>query len=304
MKNRLLFLFLVCLLAPISSFAQSVRTFVSTDGIDNAQCGKTTPCRTFTAAIAVVNPAGEVVALEDGGYGPVTINKNISLVAPAGVHAAIAPTTGAAITVNPGSAANVVIRGLFLNSQGATIGIQMNSGHLTVSDLFINGFTHHGIRMSGTSSERLSVRNVDIRMGFDPTAVNPGGITVAAGGSRVDIRGSRFLNGYSGVWVQDGKVAVTDSVAAGNNYGFVAFNNQGGVARLSLINCDSIGNTQVGLYTLGDGLLYVADSRIFGNLAAINTSPAEAAKVKSLGNNTFEENTDNSVVDIGSYTAH
>src|SRR5688572_24429167 len=82
-----------------SALEAQVRTWVSGSGIDNATCGRTNPCRTFGAAITAVNPGGEVVVLDSAGYGPVAITKPVSIIAPPGVHAAVAPTAGAAIEV-------------------------------------------------------------------------------------------------------------------------------------------------------------------------------------------------------------
>src|SRR5687768_1796839 len=105
-------------MATASAQAQApVRTFVSVNGVDNAQCLRTNPCRTFNAAVAAVADEGEVVALDTGGYGPMIINKSVTVHVASGVVAAIAPTTTNAIEVNaPGE--TVVLRNLYLNSQG------------------------------------------------------------------------------------------------------------------------------------------------------------------------------------------
>src|SRR2546428_4511889 len=99
----------------VNAFALAPRTFVSTSGNDVNPCSRPAPCRSFAAAIAVTSPAGEVIALDSGGYGPVTINIAVTLVSPAGVYAAITAQAGQAITVDAGS--NIVtLRGLTLNS--------------------------------------------------------------------------------------------------------------------------------------------------------------------------------------------
>jgi hypothetical protein len=108
--------------------------------VDNSQCSRSNPCRTFAAAIAAVNANGEVVVLNSAGYGPVTIDKAVTIVAPAAVHAAIAPTAGTAITVNaPGS--TVILKGLYLNSLGATEGVSVDSAAVVhIENLVVNGF--------------------------------------------------------------------------------------------------------------------------------------------------------------------
>src|SRR3712207_3371331 len=89
------------------------RTFVSADpGVaDNAACSRTQPCRNFAPALAVVAAGGEVVALTSGGYGPVTINKSVTLTGPTGVHVAITSQTAgqSAITVSAANTDTVVL---------------------------------------------------------------------------------------------------------------------------------------------------------------------------------------------------
>lgn len=45
------------------------RTFVASDGNDANACSLIAPCRTFQAAVNLVDSAGEVVALDSGGFG-------------------------------------------------------------------------------------------------------------------------------------------------------------------------------------------------------------------------------------------
>src|SRR6266571_6657569 len=84
--------------------ALAQRTFVSAaTGNDANPCTRTAPCRNFAAAIAQTQSGGEVVVLDSGGYGTVTITQAVSLVAPAGVYAGISVFSGTGITVNAGS---------------------------------------------------------------------------------------------------------------------------------------------------------------------------------------------------------
>src|SRR5215211_3086451 len=112
-----------------SSLAYAVapqRTFVSAQQGNDANqtavppCAVTLPCRNFDAAITAVRAGGEVVALDSGGYGTVTISKAVTLTGPTGVYAAItAQTAGvSAITVTAASTDTVVLRGLTLTGLG------------------------------------------------------------------------------------------------------------------------------------------------------------------------------------------
>ena len=68
------------------------RAFVASFGSDaNAatSCGFAAPCRSFAAAVPVVDSGGEVLALDSIGYGMVTIDKSITLTAAPGAYAGI-----------------------------------------------------------------------------------------------------------------------------------------------------------------------------------------------------------------------
>src|SRR6266568_4863825 len=101
--------------------ALAQRTFVSAAGGNDANpCTLTLPCRNFQAAIAQTASGGEVIVLDSGGYGTVTISQAVSLIAPPGVYAGISVFSGAGITVSAGASDVVVIRGLTLNGLGGS----------------------------------------------------------------------------------------------------------------------------------------------------------------------------------------
>src|SRR6266487_2001015 len=98
------------------ALALANRVFVSARSGNNANsCDNIlTPCQTFAGAVLQLNPGGEAIVLDSGGYGPVTITQSVTIDAPAGVTAFIHPPSGTAVTLH-GSAATVVLRGLTLN---------------------------------------------------------------------------------------------------------------------------------------------------------------------------------------------
>src|SRR5206468_1160981 len=81
-------------------FGQNNRSAVSLTGNDMAFCTVPDPCRTFGVALSKTNSGGEVVVLSTAGYGPFTVTQSVSIITPPAYHAAMAPTSGAAITVN------------------------------------------------------------------------------------------------------------------------------------------------------------------------------------------------------------
>src|ERR1044072_4405573 len=114
--NALAFLLFPLLLA---SATQAIpRTYVTMSGNDNNTCAFNSPCRTFNEAVTKTDAGGEVIALETGSYGFVTIDKPLSIIAPPGVNAEIAPPSGTSgITIQNNNAAvsgPVMLRNLYL----------------------------------------------------------------------------------------------------------------------------------------------------------------------------------------------
>src|ERR1700730_2772553 len=143
------------------ALALANRVFVAARFGNNANsCDNiATPCKTFAGAVAKLNPDGEVIVLDSGGYGPVTIIQGVTIEAPAGVTAFVHPPSGDAITINAGSS-TVTLRGLTLNG-GTGNGLTANSvGTLNTENCSITGFTA-GIQMN--SAGRLNVKGTDIK---------------------------------------------------------------------------------------------------------------------------------------------
>src|ERR1041384_6268683 len=59
--------------------AQATRTWASGVGDDVNPCSRTAPCKTFAGAISKTADKGEIDCLDPGGFGTVTITKNITI---------------------------------------------------------------------------------------------------------------------------------------------------------------------------------------------------------------------------------
>src|SRR5262245_24438090 len=93
-----------------SALAQSARVFVSAQtGVDGNPCTATLPCRTLAFAMLAVAAGGEVLVLDSGGYGPVTVTKSVSLVSPPGVYAGVTAAPGGVAVNVAVSASDVVV---------------------------------------------------------------------------------------------------------------------------------------------------------------------------------------------------
>jgi hypothetical protein len=306
MKSSFRIAVVVFLLFGSAGFGQ-VRTWVSPAGLDTNPCTREQPCRNFAAAITAVAAEGEVVALESAGYGPVTITKSVTIVAPAGVHAAIAPSSGAAITVSAADTDHVVLRNVYLNSQGADYGINADTvAALYVESCVVSGFSDGILFDPTTSGARLYVSDTTVRRS------GTNGIYVIGGtGLRATLDSVRLHQNLTGVLVISAEATIRDSVASGGtNVGFWAstgskvmiensvstsngwgfFAQSGGV--MTMTRCAATSNSNEGVVAHGTGTtIYVSDSTIAAN--ATGVLAALSGVVTSRGNNTLQANTTN-----------
>jgi len=285
-----------------------VRTWVSPAGVDTNPCTREQPCRNFAAAITAVAAGGEVVALESAGYGPVTITKSVTIVAPAGVHAAIAPSSGAAITVSAADSDHIVLRNLYLNSQGGEPGIDANTvAALYVEGCVVSGFSTYGIRFDPTTSgARLYLSDTTVRRS------GAYGIYVFGGtGIRATLDSVRLHQNFNGIYVYSAEATIRESVASGGlnagfyatsgskvmiensvstNHGIGFYAANGGV--ITMTRCAATSNSIYGVYAVNSGsTIYVSDSTITAN--ATGVAGVSSGVVTSRSNNTLQANTTN-----------
>src|SRR5213083_316752 len=136
---HLVFGILLCFGAISSASAQVARVFLAGTGNDAGDCtNQSTPCRSLQGAVTACPVDGEIIILDNGGYGGATITKSLTVNASAGIVAFIART----ITVNIASTDKVVLRGLSMNGIvfGDGSGIDFNGGTLVVENSVIAGF--------------------------------------------------------------------------------------------------------------------------------------------------------------------
>jgi hypothetical protein len=291
---------------PAADVMAAQRTFVSAGtGSDTNLCTRPSPCSNFAAALAQTDPSGEVVVLDSGGFGTVTITQSVSIIAPSGVSAGITAFTGNAVTVSAGDGGQVTLRNLTISSQGADAGIWTNSAAaLYVDDCAITGFGFYGIYFVPTSPDtRLYVSRSAIRRNSNGVYAIGGAATV-----RVTLDSVRLFGNYSGVVIQTAdamirrsvvsgsgnqglfadsgaRVSVEDSVLANNSYGFYA--NGGGV--ITVARSAATSNSLVGVIAeFAGSTVYVSDSTIAAN--GVGVSTGSGGVVTSRGNNTLQAN--------------
>src|SRR5947208_4718790 len=102
-RSRIAIPVFVAVLVATSAFAQATRTWVSGVGDDANPCSRTAPCKTFAGAISKTAAAGEIDALDPGGFGSVTITKSITIDGITGLSGILAAGTNG-INVNASGA--------------------------------------------------------------------------------------------------------------------------------------------------------------------------------------------------------
>lgn len=296
--------FVVCLAFAAVAQAQAAQKFVSArNGNDSGSCTINLPCRTFAATMLQVPPRGEIIALDSGDYGAVTITKAVTIVGPVGGYAEIRVGGGPAVTIEAGSAEIVVLRGLTINGSGLrgpllipeAPGILFRTGEaLHIENCVINGFFGGGI--SFDTAGQLFIKDTTVR-NCTRAGINVG---ASAGATTVSIDRCRLEKNERGiaassVTVGNLRMTIRDSVAAGNaEDGFSASI----FAEMNLENCAATGN-RFGVSSIGgivgSPTVRVSNSTITGNNFGLRV--IQSGSLLSRANNTVEGNTDN-----GSFT--
>jgi hypothetical protein len=212
-------------MAPVGVAHGAQRTFVSTTGNDTNPCSLVAPCRSFDTAITQTDPNGEIVVLDSGGYGRVTIDQSITIQAPPGVYAGISVfpgTNGIDITT---AGIRVAVRGLTINGQGGGYGISLAAAStLEIDRCTVAHMIGYGI-VSQVDGADLSIKDSSIQdNGFAGLFVS-GDMKFIVERTRIE------RNGHSGIDARDGaNGSVADTLIAGNgNIGLLFGNQENGV---------------------------------------------------------------------------
>jgi hypothetical protein len=281
------------------------QTFVSaTLGNDANPCTRISPCMTFAAALAQTTAGGEIVVMDPGDFGPVTITEAVSITNDAGVGGTMPSPGTSGIVVSAGAGDMVYLRGLTfdgLNASG-TSGIVFSSGaRLQIENCTVQDFTTSGITLSpgagSAATPLLVVRNTTILNNATGILIRPtGGIAVNAvlrwlhidsntgEGLRVDGTGgsgainaiitdsTASLNGSNGIDAASGPgnaTVIVQRVAAVLNGSAGIQSNQasGGIANV-IVSGSTLYANAIGIQaTGGASLLTDSTNQVTGNAA-------------------------------------
>ncbi len=264
------------------------RTFVSVSGSDThvaINCSSTLPCRTFGAAYDVTDAAGEIIALDSGGFGQLAISKSISVIAPKGVTAGISVDSGVGVSISAPDI-EVLLRGLTITGTGGSYGVQVNAAaKVALEDCVVTRLNTSGLDIAAPAT--VVVRNS--RFGHNSVF----GLR-ASGNSKVFVTGSHFYsNAGGGLLVYStglpGTLAVVSrSHAHGNaSFGFYAQAHSGGVAQIDLVAATISEHSSTGVISYSDGgsaAVSVRRSVLSANSFAGMQSIGAGARLISSGN--------------------
>ena len=300
----------LCLLTALSAtpVIAAQRAFVASYGSDAntaTLCSLEAPCRSFMAAIGVVDAGGEVVALDAAGYGSnISISKPLTLTANPGFHASISAVAYRGPAISIATSGKVILRQLEIRGvrgpggdrQGAGIsgGADVDVEHCAVST-FGTGISVTGnLRVSGTV---IRDANTGIMVFGEDRQI------------RVDIADSQIVSNSEGIHVRNyrypgvptagnAKISIGDSELSGNGRGLSTLSvNSVGAIRIGITRTIVSNNLGTGIQIatgpawagpLGDVRATIGASHIAGN--EVGFEATEGAHFESMGDNSFAGN--------------
>jgi hypothetical protein len=272
MENRKFWCFMLLFVSAAAEAQQ--RVFVSAaHGDDVNACSVTAPCRSFAKAITAVTSGGEILVLDSGGYGPVTIGASVSIVSPAGIEGSITQNTSGqyGVVINA-AGANVLLRGLSIFGGGTgSEGIRiLRAASVAVQSCTVAGFATHGIDVNVADPVFLAVSDSTV------TSNEFNGIRISgalAGYANFEIDHCRLENNsFSGLNLfEGGRGTLRDTVVSNNNpYGVVAQTQATGqTAYINVENCTITANG-TGIAAASDGSTGLEIVRVSNTLVAHN----------------------------------
>lgn len=268
--------------------AQATRTWVSGVGDDANPCSRTAPCKTFAGAISKTAPGGEINALDDGGFGAVTITKAITIDGGGHIAGVLAAGTNG-IIVSAGTGDVVTLRNLDINGAGTGLnGIRILAAkavHVEHCQIykFRGGSTGRAI-----SDERSATQAAGPGLFVDDTYIrdNLAGIAVVGTSPsiiRAVIRNCRIQNN-SGVGVLGSNSAnvmlQSSNVSENAGDGFKVDSAAVGM----LVGNTFMRNGGTAVLDSGGTAIFMADNSIFNNTNGVSGT------IVTFGNNNVRNN--------------
>lgn len=267
-----------------SGGVQSTNTYISGTGSDAADCSQATPCKSLQVAVDRTAPGGQVFALNSANFGPLTLNKSITIKG-SGVVGVLAPKRSFGLSVNTAPTDRVILQNLEIDGAGSgTDGLSFQgSGGLELRDSIVRGF-NNGINFRPNGNSSLLVDNTSIYN-------NSVGVTLR-GGLSGTVLGSHLINNKTGLTAtgtnssQIASVTIQNAVVSDNKSAGVSANSYSTVA---VIN-STVSNNGVGLAaTASTASISISDSSVNGNRTGWMST--NGGQISTSSNNTNTGNT-------------
>jgi hypothetical protein len=279
--------------------AMTLTTYVSGNGKDAGNCIVTAPCRTFKFALTETTTGGRITVLSASNYGPVSINKSVSIVANGGdagiVGSVVCPGGGSSSVCIYGSGTVVSLQGLTIdNNLSGTDGIRFVSGvSLEVRHSSIRRTGGYGINFTPSVASKLEVSDTILSANkFGGVQVLPSGTgdtTVVIDRSQIEnhlFYGIR-IDGTTNSGIING--TVRDSSVSGNAIAVYIADNGAGAAQLVVDRTSMARNPSTGVTATGAGATaQIGNCTISGSDLGIN--PTGGGTIYTFGNNQFSNN--------------
>ena len=276
--------------------AQAARTWVSGLGDDDNPCNRTSPCKTFFGAYNKTAEGGEINALDQGGYGTLTISKAITIDGgTGGGYASVLAGTSHGILVNISSSAVhandavVILRNLSFNGLSQSPGLPGGNGihyqeaaQLHVERCQFQNLGSNGIKVNlGTTSGNLTVtdsvfNNVNTVITSDATA---------PGLSVIQFEHNRMVGSSTGF------NANTSTSATIRDCYFGSFLGPNGAVRAGTASQVNVFNSMFAFNNIAanvaGGTIRLSNNEFFNNATAVSGG-AESANNNKLRGNTAD----------------
>lgn len=281
--------------------AQATRTWVSGVGDDVNPCSRTAPCKTYAGAISKTAAGGEISTLDPGGFGAVTITKNLTIDGTNGAgFGSILASAVNAVNVNDSATATpntivVTLRNLSINGAGTTLGlngVNFTSGkavHVEKCEIF--NFSQQGINMNVNNSvgsilhvEDTTIYNVNqgIRVnnagaGFAIAVIDGANISQITGSNQ---SGVRLENNAFGT-VRDTTIstAINGSSAAGISISTAT--GSASITNSTIVHCS------IGINIIAGSTNRITHSQVMQN--GIGVQFAGGGILRSFGDNVYDQ---------------
>jgi hypothetical protein len=279
-------LVLLALALPSVASAQATRTWVSGVGDDVNPCSRTAPCKTFAGAISKTASGGIINAIDDGGFGALTITKPITV--DGGRHTAGMLASGGinAINVNAGVNDKVVLRNLNIEGNGTTLGLNgiriTQARSVRITNTRIGNFSRSGIALEsnlGTTTKVVANHNDIYDNGGNGVTIAPGNLATA----NVTLRNNDIENNTCGIV---GTTFGMNNLFA-TNCGTAAPGVNTGTSRINAFNNEVSSNSDHGVLSRGGAV------RLSGNTITLNEpgiGALDGGTLLSYGNNVIDNN--------------